>query len=406
MVERSVHIGEVGGSNPPTTTMEGENQAQNTEIESSRTEFHAHFPGATTIGLDTVKARYDFEKKYGKGGYLFPSSALPVAGEHRRVRFETPRSRAEFNASKILEMAGDKHIIISGSSSGVKDIIETLHAMLQKGVHDRDISILIMNTPGLAESGAKGLGKFVRDYVRMFSTMNTVEQHITYPGPEKLYENLTESPKIKRKTVDSFEDTPLDREERRFAFMQNLDHLIPDPDERRSYIARLDAIDAEIEIACDQQDDSKKDALLAKRGKFLEFYKEKYFHGGQIDQANADRLLAEYGEVKRNILVRFGMLAQTAIFALGLVNDMGVGYEKILADVAYKARKHRVRIKMGIAVMEKDQVAPPSDLQDIVDNFAEVAIDLAWLGYFQNMGHVTVGQYPKAILDAAEAMRR
>jgi len=359
--------------------------------------------GITASGDDLAPERSVLGREFGEDSVFAPSAA--TLGRRAYLKGENVDARNKRIAQEVLKKSDGRPLVISGSSQAANESLDQIVSLLENGLHDREVTLILSCVPGVVYSGPCGIVRLAHDFASQYIHMHEVEQHVTYPGPEVLYTEAKDKIVKSRIPVDEvFEDTPVDREFRRVKFLTLLPTFIPDNAERSQFMARLDDIDARIVSAYNLGKHNKVTRLRWKRALMLRTYKEKYFHGGQNDQETKDKYAQQYHETDEEIESMLGMLGQSLAYTSRILVDVKNGYHVQLAKVADIARKNGVKIKVALAVMEKDPLVTVEDLPKIVANFESVGHPLAYIAFFGNLAHQTVGQYPEAVVEMINAV--
>ncbi len=363
-----------------------------------------NFYGMTASGADLSPVRTALSHEFGAGNVFSPSSGL--FGRHGYRRGESLKARYNRFADTVLNNSEGRSLAIHGSSAGAFEALDTMQALLDKGLKDRQVTFLISCTPGAVTKGPRGLLRMARDFVDQASTMHDVDHHVTYPGPDSLYPQVAQVRSIapggviNHTPLDVEEDTSEKRAEKRAKFKELLPSLIPDARKRHKFLAELTGIDAKIEMDLRDGNTESLGRFLKMRAKLLKPYKNRYFHGGQNDPEINRALMEQYDETEEATATMLGMIGQSLALAGRMIRDVNTGYVRRLSQIARQAKAQGVEVNFALAVMEKDPLVTVDDLPTVVANFKEVGLHLASVTFLQTLGHQSIGQDPSGVIIA------
>lgn len=393
-----------------------------------------NFFGATSFGPNLTRVREKLTKYLNiydsANKFLSPSSAVGV-WSHRP--FNTVGAEYKTNAQKIIGESGGRDIVAHGSSAGGIEVIHQIEALLDAGLSDKKIHILLTNVPGIEShglasvknNGIMALGRFAYRWVDMMRQMHTLEQDITYPLPEAYYSRTDPKRDENRKKatndrrVEVIEDTPNDRNTRREYFKKYIHKRIADSVQREAYLAQLDVIDAQIEDAITIVDDIKRESTLRKlkrqRSNLVKPYKEEYFRDGRSEPSLTNKFMQEYDEIRKGIFDKTTTMLWSIAITFGLVaGPNGIlatvinGYKFELDRLNRLAKERNVELTLSFGFMENDLIVPPQDIQQILDHYQDLkdqGLPLIWAGFFENMAHMTIGQQSEMLIEMIKRIR-
>jgi hypothetical protein len=292
---------------------------------------------------------------------------------------------------EILQNAGNKDLTFYCHSLGCLEVNDVLQLMSNdERAKGKNIQIVLMAAPQSAEYGFKSLGNFVEKTQDFLKNVTVYEQHIAYPLPEAMYEDVKDD-KEASEFLGVVKDTPEKRQKRKQKFASNLKKIVPIDEDRNNVEKRLEQIDES--LLKNDVDDVEKQALYDERIKILHPLIEQLFQGNNFDDAEVHEMMEKYRELSSDLSTPLRYKANFALYMGKAMDDVMYGSVNNLIDTAEKMKEKDIKASFAFALMEQDVYIKKEDIEKIKVQFDEKNAKEMLSGFFfmEKLAHSSIG---------------
>lgn len=300
---------------------------------------------------------------------------------------------------EILQNAGNKDVTFYCHSLGCLEVNDILQLMSNdERTKGKNIQIVLMAAPQSAEYGFKSLGNFVEKTQDFLKNVTVYEQHIAYPLPEAMYDDVKED-KEASEFLGVIKDTPEKRDKRKHNFTDNLKKIIPNEEVRNKVHERLGQIDES--ILKNEVSDTEKQALYDERVKILHPLIEQLFQGNNFDDAEVREMMEKYRELSGDLSTPLRHKANFALYMGKAMDDVMYGSVNNLIDTAEKMKEKDIKTSFAFALMEQDVYIKKEDIEKIKVQFDEKNAKDMISGFFfmEKLAHSSLGYYSDPLVE-------
>lgn len=357
-------------------------------------DFKVFFPGMTGGGRYLTAIRQEIDNIAGEGNALVVSS---ISSKEGLRKGESSKARYCNQAATITERAQGRNLNWIAHSLGIWESVNTLNELLDNTSWDgKEIKMHFVSPIGFGQEDLRAIVEVARGIRALTSSVSGVEQHMAYPGPESYYASLP--PTQFQEDVDVlFRDSPEDRATRRASFRDGLQYIIPNQQERSSFLTAIDDIDGRIANALERSEPIEE--LLIARKELLAPYIQAMFRGEHIPEEIHQKYLARYQELEEYLEVPLWQQANFLLFLAQGVGYLHHGMDKVLANIINKAREKGKKITFDFILQEKDAMVPITKIDLLKEGVTAHQLAEAFRGFgvTGDHGHSTFGYFTKSI---------